>query len=109
VTASVGDCKIERGTCGNDKVGPMHRDIMHIEEYPGSFPPYLHIPYIPGAKFIVPDWGDKVNSGDIGWGAGTTTLCRSQLYPPVRDYEFGYRMTFDPYFRPFEYHCGNKL
>jgi hypothetical protein len=21
--------------------------------------------------------------------AGTTTLCRSQLYPPVRDYEFG--------------------
>jgi hypothetical protein len=24
----------------------------------------------------------------VGWPAGTTTLCRSQLYPPVRDYEF---------------------
>ncbi len=23
-------------------------------------------------------------------GRGTTTLCRSQLYPPFRDYEFGY-------------------
>ncbi len=43
------------------------------------------------AKFIVPDWGEKVNSG-IGltyrparqpsWRAGTTTLCRSWLYPP---------------------------
>ncbi len=48
------------------------------------------------AKFIVPGWGDKVNfdigftctdlPGYIGWRAGTTTLCRSQLYP-----EFGYR------------------
>jgi hypothetical protein len=27
----------------------------------------------------------------IGWRAGTTTLCHSRLYPPVRDYEFGYR------------------
>ncbi len=41
----------------------------------------------------VPDWGDKVNSGIglsywpaapgyIGWRAGTTTLCPSQLYIP---------------------------
>ncbi len=53
----------------------------------------------PEAEFIVPNWGDKVNSGCrtgppsyIGWRAGTTTLCRCQLYPPppVRDYEFGY-------------------
>jgi hypothetical protein len=29
-------------------------------------------------------------SGYIGWGAGTTTLCQSLLYPPVRDYESGY-------------------
>jgi hypothetical protein len=39
------------------------------------------------AEFMDPDWGDKVNSG-IGlsyWQANTTTLCRSQLYPPVRD------------------------
>jgi hypothetical protein len=26
----------------------------------------------------------------IGWQAGTTTLWRSQLYPPFRDHEFGY-------------------
>ncbi len=55
----------------------------------------------PVAKFIVPDWRDKVDSGTwfsyparqatyVGWWAGKTTLCRSQLYPPVRDYEFGY-------------------
>jgi hypothetical protein len=25
----------------------------------------------------------------LGWRASTTTLCRNQLYPPVRDYEFG--------------------
>ncbi len=54
------------------------------------------------AKFIVPDGGDKVDSGTgltytgppgyIGWQArATTTLCRSQLYPPVRVYEFGFR------------------
>ena len=30
-------------------------------------------------------------SGYIGWRAGTTTLCHSLLYPPVRDNEFGYR------------------
>ncbi len=26
----------------------------------------------------------------IGWRASTATLCLNQLYPPVRDYEFGY-------------------
>jgi hypothetical protein len=54
------------------------------------------------AKFIVPDWRDKVDSGicmvvmsyrptRLHRLAGrATTLCRSQLYHPVRDYEFGY-------------------
>ncbi len=53
------------------------------------------------AKFIVPDLGDKVDSGIglsyrpayIALPAGTATLCRSQLYPPIRDYEFGYYET----------------
>ncbi len=75
----VRDCEIERGTCGNDKLGPMHRDIIiHIEECPGSFPaftPYPPIPHIPGAKFIVLDWGDKVNS-DIGMWYRPTRLYR---------------------------------
>jgi hypothetical protein len=49
---------------------------------------YSEILY-PVAKFIVPDWADKVDSGInlsytgppgyIGWQAGTTTLSRSQL------------------------------
>ncbi len=52
------------------------------------------------AKFIVPGWGEKVDYGiglsyrparlHIDWQAGTTTLCRSQLYPPFREYDFGY-------------------
>jgi hypothetical protein len=42
------------------------------------------------AKFKVPDWRDKVDSGKGGRQAGTTTLCRSQLYPSVKDKEFGY-------------------
>ncbi len=52
------------------------------------------------AKFILPDCkGIQLTlvqdsrtgpPGYIDWWAGTTTLCRSQLYPPVRDYEFGY-------------------
>jgi hypothetical protein len=55
----------------------------------------------PVAKFIVPGWGDKVNSGIglspgptgyIGWRTGTTTLSRSQLYTPVRDFEFVYKL-----------------
>jgi hypothetical protein len=60
-----------------------------------------HPSEIPKAKFIVPDWGDTVvcayvislsyrPSGNIGWRAGTTTLCQCRLYPPVRDCEFGY-------------------
>ncbi len=53
----------------------------------------------PVAEFIDPWLGDKVNSGIglsyrharlQGWRAVTTTLCLSWLYPPVRDYEFGY-------------------
>jgi hypothetical protein len=52
----------------------------------------------PAAQFIVPDWGDKFDYG-IGllyWPVrlhrlATKTLYRSQLYPPLRDYEFGYR------------------
>jgi hypothetical protein len=44
-------------------------------------------------KFIVLDWGVKV---DFGMGlsylpASLTTLCRSQLYPPVRDLELGFK------------------
>ncbi len=31
--------------------------------------------FLTAAKFIVPDWGNKVDSGK---------------YPPIRDYEFGY-------------------
>jgi hypothetical protein len=38
----------------------------------------------PETEFIVPNWGDTVNSA----------LCRSQLYPPVRDFEFGYSYLF---------------
>ncbi len=37
-------------------------------------------------------WGFPTSPpGCIGWRAGTTNLCRSQLYPPVRDCEFGHR------------------
>ncbi len=56
------------------------------------------------AKFIVPDKGDKVDSG-VGLsyrparlvhkhrltGRYTTTLCWSQTISPSRDYKFGYR------------------
>ncbi len=47
------------------------------------------------AEFLVPDWGYIVilwhrvvvpaHQAYIGWRAGTTTLCQSQLYPTVRD------------------------
>jgi hypothetical protein len=59
------------------------------------------------AKFIVPDLGDRVTSGIgfssrparlhkyIGRRAGMTTLCRSQLHPPVRNYEFGYSISLE--------------
>jgi hypothetical protein len=63
-----------------------------------SSAPYAHISS--EAQFIVPDWGDKVDygigllhtvlSGYMDWRAGTTTLCHSRLFPPIRDYEFGY-------------------
>ncbi len=33
---------------------------------------------------------DVISPGYTGWQAGTTALCRSQLCPPVRDYEFCY-------------------
>ncbi len=58
------------------------------------------------AQFIVPDMegGIKLTltkacrtgpSGYISWRAGRTTLCHSRLYPPVRDYEFGYCIGID--------------
>jgi hypothetical protein len=56
-----------------------------------DFGPAASVETIPVAKFIVPDWGDKFNSGIgcrtgppgfIGWRAGTATLCQSRLYPP---------------------------
>jgi hypothetical protein len=56
---------------------------------PHSFPPL----------FIIPDCGDKVNSGTgllcrpvnhVAWRAGTTTQCQSQPYPSGRDFEFCY-------------------
>jgi hypothetical protein len=51
----------------------------------------------PVAKFVVLTGGITLGCrtgppGYIGWRASMTTLCRSQLYPPVRDYEFGYCM-----------------
>jgi hypothetical protein len=56
----------------------------------------------PVAKFIVTEWGQggiklapaqgcrTGPPGYLGWHAVTTTLCRSQLYLPFRDFEFGY-------------------
>jgi hypothetical protein len=55
----------------------------------------------PVAKFIVPDWGYILSltpalgcrtglPAYAAWRAGTTTLCRSQLYLPRRDCEFVY-------------------
>jgi hypothetical protein len=50
------------------------------------------------ATFIVPDWGDIIDSGIrlsyrppafVAWGA-LYTVCQSRLYPPVRDYEYVY-------------------
>jgi hypothetical protein len=53
------------------------------------------------AQIHSPWLGDKVDYGISdcrtgpstlqGWRAGTSTLCHSRLYHPVRDYEFGYR------------------
>jgi hypothetical protein len=46
----------------------------------------------PEAQFIVPDGVVPAPPGYIGWQEITTTLCRSQLYLAVRNYEFGYRV-----------------
>jgi hypothetical protein len=61
------------------------------------YPIYTHIVYRklrPVAKFIVPDWEEKVDSGIglsyrpaarlLGWPAGV-----NYNQPPFRDYEFG--------------------
>ncbi len=56
--------------------------------------------YYTEVKFLVLDWGGKVDTGIvchtglqgymyIGWQAATTTQSQSQLYPPFKDYEFG--------------------
>jgi len=54
------------------------------------------------AEFIDPWLVDKVNSGislsyrpasHVTWRAGTTTLCRIWLYPPVRDLQYGNTVT----------------
>ncbi len=57
----------------------------------------------PVAKFIVPDWGDKTNSGiDLLYRPARlhrlasrydNTVPESTIYPPFRDYEFGYCST----------------
>ncbi len=57
----------------------------------------------PEAKFIVPDWGYSQLNSDIGLLYRPASLCslagrydnpmwlcRSWLYPPVKNYEFGY-------------------
>ncbi len=58
------------------------------------FCPWLFLfKYWTVAKFIVPDSGIGYRTGPpgyLGWQAGTTTLCRIQLYPSFSDCEFGY-------------------
>jgi hypothetical protein len=44
--------------------------------------------------------------GYIGLRAGKTTLCRSQLYRPVGDYEFGYRIIVLKHTCPLQLHMG---
>jgi hypothetical protein len=60
---------------------------------------FLVLKFCPVGKFIVPGgikslWqGLSYRAARLhSWLAGTTTLRRSQLYPPVRDYEFGHRI-----------------
>ncbi len=52
----------------------------------------------PVAKFLVPDWGDKVKlwmsyrqSGYMGWRGVRQPYAGVNYIPPVRDFEFGYR------------------
>jgi hypothetical protein len=51
------------------------------------------------AEFIVPDWGDKVNSGirlsyrpasQVAWRAGLSTQSGVDFFPPIRNNEFVY-------------------
>jgi hypothetical protein len=45
------------------------------------------------AKFIVPDWRDKVDSGLCSLAGRCDNLyAEVNFIPPVRDYEFGHRM-----------------
>jgi hypothetical protein len=45
----------------------------------------------PEVEFIVPNWGDKVNSGSPVYRlAGLYNNAMPESTPPVRDYEFGY-------------------
>jgi hypothetical protein len=61
----------------------------------------------PVAKFIVPDWGDIVDSG-IGFSYRPAGLCslagryvRVDFIPPVIDYEFGYKRVLARNMYPF--------
>ncbi len=63
---------------------------------------YSHF-FVSRGQILRPLLGDIVDSDiglsyrparlHIGWRAGTTALCQSRLYPPVRDYEFGYSLS----------------
>ncbi len=94
------EIKVPRNTDGRSRAG---REVSTWEKTQ-SVNPQLRLPRArcastenAVAKFIVPDWG--VDSGiglshrparqHIGWRASTITLCQSQLYHPVTDYEFG--------------------
>jgi hypothetical protein len=68
---------------------------LHVAVGSGVFP------FRPLAKFLVPDWGDIVDSG-IGLpyrparlhrlaGRYENPMTESTIYPAVRDYEFGLR------------------
>ncbi len=52
----------------------------------------------PEAKFTVPDWGKKLSRHRAG----------VNLYPPVRDYEFGYRLQLAPDRLLIEQNSWNK-
>jgi hypothetical protein len=86
-------------------------DIIHnscTQPMGASIPLMMFSSLYTVAKFIVPDWGDKVDSGirwyrsvyRYDWRTGTITLCRSQLYSTDRELEFGYCTVV--------YHFGTK-
>ncbi len=59
---------------------------------------------IPLTEFIVPDYrGTKFTPAYRV--VDTTTLCRSQLYPPVMDYQFGYWRVETPWAGNFGHRC----